>query len=245
MYHFNLDLRRVDRIAGLALPFAAGAAVVFVGLGLYTALWRSPPDYLHGDNVRMMYVHVPAAWIALLLYAVIAACSASFVLARVRAAPILARACIAPGAVSALLCLLTGSLWGRPAWGTWWVWDARLTSMLILFLLYLGLAAVARSDADPERSERVGAYLALLGALDLPIIHFSVEWWNTLHQPSSLLRREGSHIHPDMLQPLLLMGAADLSLAVLAVLLALRTQIARGRSLRRRRRALQREELSP
>jgi heme exporter protein C len=191
-----------------ALPWLATFATLLLGSGLWLALGNSPPDYLQGEMVRVMYIHVPSAWLALALYMAMALASTVFLIWRLAIGDLLARAIAPVGAVTCAVTLITGSLWGKPTWGTWWVWDARLTSMFILMLCYLGYVMFARSSLDNEQGAKARAVLAVIGAINIPIIKFSVEIWHSLHQPASLLRRGGSAIHPDMLLPLLLMAVA-------------------------------------
>ena len=197
---------RFLRIANAILPWCAGLTAVLIAAGLYLALFVAPPDYQQGESVRIMYVHVPSAWMALFVYTAIAAASAVALIWRHPLADLVAKASAPVGAGFTFLALLTGSLWGKPMWGTWWVWDARLTSMLVLFFLYLGHMAIMNAFEDPVRGFRAAAVLALIGFVNVPIIHFSVEWWSTLHQPSSVLRLGGPAIHPSMLWPLLAMA---------------------------------------
>lgn len=171
-----------------------------------------------------MYVHVPAAWMALLVYSVIAGASFTYLVWRHPLADLIARASAPIGAAFTLITLITGALWGKPTWGTWWVWDARLTSMLILFFLYAGYMALS-SVAGGERGNRVCAVLAMVGFINIPIIKFSVEWWSTLHQPASLLREGGSAIDPSMLWPLLTMAGAYLCLYIALLLLRAKTML--------------------
>jgi heme exporter protein C len=187
------------------LPWCAVISAVLLGLGVYLALFVAPPDYQQGEAVRIMYVHVPAAWMATFVYALMALSSAVALIWRHPLADVAAQAAAPLGAGFTLLCLVSGSLWGEPMWGTWWVWDARLTSVLILFFFYLGYIALVNAFDDPSRGARAGAILALVGAVDLPIIKFSVDWWNTLHQQASITL-EGSTIYPTMLWPLLVMA---------------------------------------
>ncbi len=192
--------------SGKLLPWCAIATTILLGVGLYLALFVAPPDYQQGDTVRIMYVHVPSAWLALMIYSVMAASSAVALIWRHPVADIAAREAAPLGAGFTLLCLVTGSLWGKPMWGTWWVWDARLTSVLVLFFLYLGYIALINAFDEPTRGARAGAILALVGVVNLPIIKFSVDWWNTLHQPESIFRLGGPTIDPSMLWPLGLMA---------------------------------------
>jgi len=187
-------------------PWVVGASLICLGLGLFFGLFRSPPDYQQSETVRIMYVHVPAAWMAMFCYTALAAASAVALIWRHLVADMVAKATAPIGAGFTFLALVTGSLWGKPMWGTWWVWDARLTSVLILFFLYLGYMVLRDAFDDPSRGARSAAILAIVGAINVPIIKFSVDWWNTLHQPASVVRLDGPAIHPAMLTPLLLMA---------------------------------------
>ena len=185
-------------------PWLTWPALVITAAGLLGGLFISPADYQQGDAVRIMYVHVPAAWLASSGYAALAAASFVSIVWRHPLAD-LAAAEIGPvGAAVTALCLATGSLWGKPMWGTWWVWDARLTSVLVLFFLYVGHMMLVRAFDDPERGYRAGAILALIGAVDLPIIKYSVNWWNTLHQPASITLTGAPTISGSLLWPLAL-----------------------------------------
>jgi heme exporter protein C len=209
MHRFANPLR-YQRIADAVLPWAGGLAVVLSVVGLYLALVVAPPDYQQGEAYRMMFVHVPAAWMALMVYAMMAVASVIGLVWRHPLAEVAARAAAPIGAAFTAIALVTGSLWGKPMWGTYWVWDARLTSVLILFFLYLGYIALYEAFDDPARGARAAAILCLVGSVNLPIIKFSVEWWNTLHQPASILRAGGPTIDASMLWPLLVMFAAFL-----------------------------------
>jgi heme exporter protein CcmC len=181
-------------------------ALVAILLALYFGIFNSPADYQQGETVRIMYVHVPAAWMALFTYTLMALASGSFLIWKHPLADLSAQAAAPIGAGFTAIALVTGALWGQPMWGTWWVWDARLTSVLILFFLYLGYMALVNGFDDPERGSRMGAILALVGFVNVPIIKFSVDWWNTLHQPASISRLDAPAIDPSMLTPLLLMA---------------------------------------
>ncbi len=190
------------RLSGAVLPWLSVAAFVITTVGLVWGLFFAPADWQQGDAVRIMYVHVPAAWLASSGYLGLAICSVMSLVWRHPLAD-LAAAEIGPvGAGFTALCLATGSLWGKPMWGTWWVWDARLTSVLILFFLYLGHVALVRAFDDPTRGYRAGAILALVGVVNLPVIKFSVDWWNTLHQPASISLTGAPTMALDMLWPL-------------------------------------------
>lgn len=194
------------RLADRLLPWLAGATLLLLAYGVWQAIFVSPPDYQQGDSVRIMYVHVPAAWMAMGIYTAIALASASFLIWKHPLADIAARQSAPLGAGFTFLTLATGSLWGKPMWGAWWVWDARLTSVLILFFLYIGYIALSDAYGTAERGRKICAAFALIGFANIPVIRFSVEWWNTLHQPASLIRSGGIAIDPAMLLPLLAMG---------------------------------------
>jgi heme exporter protein C len=220
---------RYQRIADAVLPWAAGLAVVLMLLGLYLALVVAPPDYQQGEAYRIMFVHVPAAWMALMVYAMMAVMSVVALVWRHPLAEVAARAAAPIGAAFTAIALFTGSLWGKPMWGTFWVWDARLTSVLILLFLYLGYVALHDAFDDPARGARAASILCLVGSVNLPIIKFSVDWWNTLHQPSSILRMEGPAIHASMLWPLLAMWLAFLCYFVAVHILRTRAELAERR----------------
>jgi heme exporter protein C len=204
-------------------------SAVALTFGLYLAFFASPADYQQGDTVRIMYIHVPAAWMAMMCYLLMALSAVFYLVWRHPLADIGARAMALPGAGFALITLLTGSFWGRPMWGTWWVWDARLTSMLILFFLYLGYMALADGFERAERGSKPASLLLLVGVINLPIIKFSVDWWNTLHQGSSVLRLDGPSIDPAMLKPLLIMALAMLGWFIAITILRMNTLIIRRR----------------
>jgi heme exporter protein C len=217
---------RFLRISAPALRGSTVASAVLFAAGLYLSLFASPPDYQQGETVRIMYIHVPAAWMALFVYANMAVASAVAVVWKHPLAELFTKAAAPIGACFTALCLITGSLWGQPMWGTWWVWDARLTSVLILFFLYLGYIALVNAFDDTGRGMRAGSILVLVGAVNLPIIKFSVDWWNTLHQPASVLRLGGPTIHSSLLLPLLVMALAFTAFFVAVVILRLRAEIA-------------------
>jgi heme exporter protein C len=216
---------RYQRIADAVLPWAAGLAVVLSVAGLYLALVVAPPDYQQGDAYRIIYVHVPAAWMALMVYGMMAVASVVGLVWRHPLAEIAARAAAPIGATFTAVALFTGSVWGKPMWGTYWVWDARLTSVLILLFLYLGYIALHDAFEDPGRGARAAAILCLVGSVNLPIIKFSVDWWNTLHQPSSILRAAGPAVHSTMLVPLLVMFGAFLCYFVVVHILRTRAAL--------------------
>ncbi len=210
---------RFLRLSGAVLPWLSVAALITVGFGLGWGLFFSPADYQQGDAVRIIYVHVPAAWLASAGYLSLAICSVLSLVWRHPLADLAAMEIGPVGAGFTAVCLATGSLWGKPMWGAWWVWDARLTSVLVLFFLYLGHIALVRAFDDPTRGHRAGAILALVGAVNLPIIKFSVDWWNTLHQPASINFTSAPSMAPSMLWPLLI-SAVGFTLVFAAIVVA-------------------------
>lgn len=216
------------------VPALAVVTALLFGIGLYLS-FTTEGDYQQGETVRIMYVHVPAAWLSMMCYSIMAASALGTLVWRHPLADVSAKAAAPLGAGFTLLALVTGSLWGKPMWGTWWVWDARLTSVFVLFLMYLGLMALQRAMDDPSRSARVSAVLILIGFVNIPIIKFSVEWWNTLHQPASVMRMGGSAIDPEFLRPLLVMAAAFTLLFFTLHFLAIRNEIWRRRVAAQRR----------
>jgi heme exporter protein C len=212
-----------------ALPWLAGATVVTMAVGLFLTFFVAPADYQQGDTVRIMYIHVPAAWLAMLCYGTMALSALGTLVWRHPLADAAQKAAAPIGAAFTFICLATGSLWGKPMWGTWWVWDARLTSVLVLFLVYLGLIALWRTIEEPARAARAAAILTLIGVVNLPIIKFSVDWWNTLHQPASVFRIGGPTIYASMLWPLFVMALAFTLLFTTLHLMATRNEILRRR----------------
>ncbi|KWT71090.1 heme ABC transporter permease [Hyphomicrobium sulfonivorans] len=225
---------RFMELSGSVLPWIAGAAAVVIAYGLYLAFYVAPPDYQQGETARIMYIHVPCAWLAMAVYAMVAMSAFGFLVFRHPLADVSAKTAVPLGAAFTFLALVTGSLWGRPTWGTYWVWDARLTSVLILFFLYLGLMALRSSIEDDSLASKLTAILALVGIVMLPIIKFSVDFGNTLHQPASVLRVGGPTIDTAMLTPLLVMALGFTLMFVAMHFKAMRNEI-----LRRRVRALQ------
>lgn len=212
-------------LAGQLIPWLAGLTVLLLAVGLYLGLFVAPPDYQQGESYRIMFIHVPSAWMSLFVYVVMAAAGAAGLAWHTKIAEVLASACAPVGASFTLITLVTGSLWGKPMWGTWWAWDARLTSELILLFLYIGFMALQASIDEPRRAARAAAVLALVGVVNIPIIHFSVEWWNTLHQPASVSKVGTPSIHPSMLVPLLLMALGFKLYFFTVVLMRMRYQI--------------------
>ena len=231
-----LDLANPTRFLALAergIPWLAGATAMVAAVGLYMTFFVAPPDYQQGETVRIMYIHVPSAWLALFVYSAMTVSAIGSLVWRHPLADVAMKAAAPIGAAFTFLCLVTGSLWGKPMWGAWWVWDARLTSVLVLFLVYLGIIAMWRTIEDPGQAGRSVAILTLVGFINIPIVKFSVDWWNTLHQPASVFRMDGPTIHPSMLWPLLVMALAFTLLFVTLHLMGMRNEV-----LRRRVRAL-------
>jgi heme exporter protein C len=216
-------------LSGRVLPWLVAADAILFILGLYLALYASPPDYQQGDSVRIMYIHVPAALLATGCYALMAVAALGTLVFRHPLADVAAKSAAPLGAALTFLGLVTGSIWGKPMWGAWWVWDARLTSFLVLFIMFLGLIALWRAFDDPSRAGRVAAVLILVGSINIPIIKFSVDWWNTLHQGGSIFRLDGPSIDPSMLTPLIVMLAAFALLFATLLLLSMRADIFRRR----------------
>jgi len=214
---------------GRLMPWLIGAAVLAVLAGLYMAWFVAPADYQQGETVRIMFLHVPAAWLALFFYTAMAASAIGTLVWRHPLADVSQKAAAPIGAAFTLVCLVTGSLWGKPMWGAYWVWDARLTSMLILFLLYCGIMALWRTIEEPTRAARAVSILTLVGAINVPIVKFSVDWWNTLHQPASVVRMGGPAIHPTILYPLLAMAFAFTLVGIALHVAGMRTEILRRR----------------
>ena len=217
------------------LPALWIAAGLLLALGLYLSFFSAPPDYQQGEMVRIMFIHVPSAWLGMACYGFMAVAALGTLVWRHPLADVAQKSAAPIGAAFTFLALVTGALWGKPTWGTYWVWDARLTSMLILLLMYLGLIALWQAVDDFGRAGRIAAILTLVGSVNLPIIKFSVEWWNTLHQGESIFRADGPTIAASMLWPLLVMVVAMTLLFAALLLMAMRNEI-----LRRRVRTLER-----
>lgn len=211
--------------SGRILPWLIGSAMALLMLGLYQGLVIAPPDYQQGDSYRIMFVHVPSAWMSLFVYMVMAGAGAIALVWRIKLAEVIASASAPIGASFTFLTLVTGALWGKPMWGAWWVWDARLTAELILLFLYLGYMGLESAIPDKRSAARATAILALVGTVNIPIIHFSVEWWSTLHQGATITKLGAPSIHPSMLWPLLLMAAGFKLFYFASLLLRARCQM--------------------
>ena len=227
-----IDLANPTRFSALTarlLPWLTVLSLIVLAAGVWASFFYAPPDYQQGETVRIMFIHVPAAWLAVFCWTMMSISALGTLVWRHPLADVAAK-CAAPlGAIFTFVCLITGSLWGKPMWGTYWVWDARLTSMLVLLLMYLGVMALWHTVEDPLRAGRAVSILTLVGFVNIPIIKFSVDWWSTLHQPSSVMRLGGPTIHSSILIPLLVMVAAFTLIFTTLHLAAMRNEILRRR----------------
>ena len=235
-FHRLANPNRFLQFAMALEPWAAATTIIFFSVGLCFSLFLSPADYQQGETVRIMYVHVPSAWMALFCYTGMAISSGVYIIWKHPLASLIAKETAPIGACFAFLALVTGSLWGQPMWGTWWVWDARLTSMLILLFLYIGYIALHDAFDDPYRGANSASVLALVGFINVPVIKFSVDWWNTLHQPASVFKMSGPSIHTSMLTPLLLMAIAFKAYYIWVLFVRVRCELLTGKLIRDRQR---------
>ncbi|MFC3695438.1 heme ABC transporter permease [Chenggangzhangella methanolivorans] len=220
---------RFNAFASRATPWLVGATALVLGAGLYQGLFVAPADYQQGETVRIMFLHVPSAWLGMMGFVIMAIASVGVLVWKHPLADVSAKAAAPIGAAFTFLALATGSLWGKPMWGTWWVWDARLTSFLILFLMYLGLMALRSAIEEPSRAAKACAILTLVGSINIPIIKFSVDWWNTLHQPASVIRAGKPAMDSSILIPLLVCALGFTLLFLTLHLVAMRTELIRRR----------------
>jgi len=219
---------RFEKLAKTILPVLSLLATLLLSLGLLDALLLSPPDYQQSETVRIMYLHVPSAWVAMATYAACGFAAMIFIIFKHTLAELFMRAALPVGAIATILCLATGMLWGKPMWGTWWVWDARLTSVLVLMFLYVGIIALMDAFDRPEQGGLAGAWLTTIGLINLPVIKFSVEWWNTLHQKSSITsfkRLMNPAIAPEMIRPLIVMSLGLTLYAAIVIIVRMRSEI--------------------
>lgn len=216
-------------IANAVLPGLAGLTWIVLALGLWMA-FTAPADYQQGETVRIMFIHVPSAWLALFAWSVMSIASLGVLVWKHPLADVAAKAAAPLGAAFTFLALFTGAMWGKPMWGTWWVWDARLTSVLVLFFMYLGVMALRAAIDEPAQGARLVAILTLVGFINIPIVKFSVDWWNTLHQPASLTRLDAPAIHPDILWPLLVCALAFTLFFTTLHLILMRAELRRRRA---------------
>ena len=205
--YLKLPNKIIDSLRRM-LPVFIVATIVTFTVGIYYAILNSPPDYLQGDSMRIMYVHVPAAWLALSSYSFLALSCIAWFIFRNPIFNLFAKSIAPIGATFTLIALVTGSIWGKPTWGTWWAWDARLTSMLILFFLYIAYIMTWQTITNKDLAAKISAALGIIGFINIPIIKFSVDWWNTLHQPATISKLSAPSIHISMLTPLMLMTLA-------------------------------------
>ena len=217
------------RLVARVLPWLAGVTALLLTVGLYLAFFVAPADYQQGDAARIMFIHVPAAWLSMFIYGTMVLAALGTLVWRHPLADAAQRAAAPLGAGFTFICLATGSIWGKPMWGAWWVWDARLTSVLVLFVMYLGLVALWQSIEEFGLAARAAAILTLVGAVNIPIIKFSVDWWSTLHQPATVFRMDGPKLPASMLWPLLIMALGCTLLFLTLHLMAIRNEILRRR----------------
>lgn len=223
--HKYANPKKFLSLLAVVQPLAGVLAILALGAGLYMSA-NAPEDYQQGMTAKIMYIHVPAAWMGLFVYVTMAIAAFCGLVWKHVVAELYAKAAAPLGAAFTLVCLVTGSLWGKPMWGTWWVWDARLTSVLVLFFLYLGYIALVDAFDDEQKGLNAGAALLLAGLVNIPVIKFSVEWWNTLHQGASVMRLDGPAIEASMLWPLLVMALAFKAFFVFFAALRIKTELA-------------------
>lgn len=224
-FHRFASPREFFRIAGSMIPWLAATTGLLLLIGLYLGLFVAPPDYQQGESYRIMFVHVPSAWMSLFVYTVMAGAAAIGLIWRIKLAHVIAMSSAPIGASFTFLALVTGSLWGKPMWGAWWVWDARLTSELILLFLYLGVMALYAAFEERRTAQRAAGILAIVGVINVPIIHYSVMWWNTLHQGPTVTKFDAPSIHPSMLAPLLIMSVAFMVFYAAVLLMRARWEV--------------------
>ena len=224
MFKF-LEPNKIFLITSKAPKYVFLIFIVVLSIGLVEALFISPEDYIQSHSVRIMYVHVPSAWMALMIYSSIAIASCIYLINKHLLANIFCKSASLIGASFTLIAIVTGSIWGKPTWGTWWVWDARITSMLVLFFLYLGHMTIFNFSENTTKSGQAAALLAILGFVNIPIIKFSVDWWNTLHQPASVIKLSGPTIHSSMLTPLLVTALGFFFYFLVVLIIRMRSEI--------------------
>ncbi len=216
---------RFQRLTEKIEPITLNLAIILLLLGLFFGFFFSPPDYLQGETVRIMYIHVPCAWFSLMIYSIIAICGFCSIIFKHTLTSLISRSCAPIGACFTLATLMSGSIWGKPTWGTWWVWDARLTSELVLLVIYMGLIIIANAYNDKSKADRYAAILAIIGIINLPIIKWSVDWWSTLHQPASISKFSSPSIDTSMLIPLFIMTFSFFFFFISILLVRIRGEI--------------------
>ena len=226
-FHRFASPPHIYRVAGTLTPWFAWPAGLLIVSALYAGLFLAPPDYQQGEGFRMIYVHAPSAWLSVMIYGVMATAAAVGLIWRMKVAHAAAASCAAIGASFTFVSLVTGMLWGKPMWGTYWVWDPRLTAQLVLLILYLGYMALRSGIDDLGRADRASAVLAIIGVVNLPIIRYSVEWWNSIHQAPSVMKMERPSMPFDMLAPLLMMLLGFTLLFAAVMLVRLRAEVLR------------------
>ena len=222
---FFINPSKFNQLTDIIIKPVFYLSIITLTTGLIIALFLSPNDYQQGSTVRIMYVHVPSAWLALLTFAIMTIYSIIALAFKIPFGFIINSAVAPIGAIFTLICLVTGSLWGKPMWGTWWVWDARLTSVAILFIIYLIIIIINFSFENRDIREKIVAVFVIIGSINLPIIKFSVDWWNTLHQPASISKLSSPSIDPSMLRPLLIMTVAFMLIGFLIALIRIKSEI--------------------
>ena len=222
---FLINPNKFNQLTDIIIKPVFYLSMITLTTGLIFALFLSPNDYQQGSTVRIMYVHVPSAWLALLTFAIMTIYSIIALAFKIPFGFIINSAVAPIGAIFTLICLVTGSLWGKPMWGTWWVWDARLTSVAILFIIYLIIIIINFSFENRDIREKIVAVFVIIGSINLPIIKFSVDWWNTLHQPASISKLSSPSIDPSMLRPLLIMTVAFMLIGFLIALIRIKSEI--------------------
>ena len=222
---FLINPNKFNQLTDIIIKPVFYLSMVTLAVGLIFALYLSPNDYQQGSTVRIMYVHVPSAWLALLTFVIMTIYSIIALAFKIPFGFIINSAVAPIGAIFTLICLVTGSLWGKPMWGTWWVWDARLTSVAILFIIYLIIIIINFSFENRNIREKIVAIFVIIGSINLPIIKFSVDWWNTLHQPASISKLSSPSIDPSMLRPLLIMTVAFMLIGFLIALIRIKSEI--------------------
>ncbi len=225
MMRFLINPKQFDKISDLLIKPLIIFSIISLFIGLVFSFYLSPNDYQQGSTVRIMYVHVPSAWLSLMTYLIMAIYSVIALAFRMPFGFIVNKAVAPIGAIFTLICIISGSLWGKPMWGTWWVWDARLTSVAILFIIYLIIIFISLSFENRRVSEKVVAIFVLVGSVNLPIVKFSVDWWNTLHQPATISKLSKPSIDPSMMIPLIIMTIAFMSIGILIAVLRIKTEI--------------------
>jgi len=224
MINYFLKIKNFEKNFNFFMPIFVFLATIFLALSIIF-ITNSPNDYQQSNAVKIMYIHVPSAWMALLIYSIMAIFNVFSFIWRNRFFYVISRSIAEIGCIFTLITLITGALWGKPIWGAWWVWDARLTSVLMLFFLYVGYLLVYDNISDNIKAEKISAIIAIVGFINIPIIKFSVEYWNSLHQKASIIRNGGMAIHSDFLKPLFLMFGFYFSLFVVLSLLIIKTRI--------------------